>query len=42
MKVKSNVRAGSGQKRKGSDNPPEAPEAPEVPVVPPVSRCVGI
>jgi hypothetical protein len=40
MKIKSNVRAGSGQNRnRGSDNPPGS----EDPVyVPPVGRCAGV
>jgi hypothetical protein len=41
MKVKTNVRAGSGKQRRGADDPPQV-EDPVVPVVPPVSRCVGI
>jgi hypothetical protein len=45
MKVKTNVRAGSGKQNRGggADNPigSESPADP-TPVVPPVSRCVGI
>ena len=43
MQVKTNVRAGQGQKRGGTDNPvgSEDPVVP-APVIPPVSRCVGI
>lgn len=39
MKIKTNIRAGAGQKRK-SDSPETIDPAPVY--VPPVSRCVGI
>jgi hypothetical protein len=41
MKVKTNVRAGSGKQNRGGDDAPQV-EDPVVPVTPPVSRCVGI
>jgi hypothetical protein len=43
MKVKTNVRAGSGKQNRGggADNPPGT-ETPDPVVVPPISRCVGI
>lgn len=38
MKIKTNVRAGSQTRSRGSDNPAETQPV----YVPPVSRCVGI
>jgi hypothetical protein len=39
MKVKTNVRAGSGKQNRGGD---DAPQVEDPIVVPPVSRCVGL
>jgi len=43
MKVKSNVRAGAGNQKRGSSTDSTSPVEVSVPVyVPPVGRCVGI
>ena len=40
MKVKTNVRAGKQNQKRGSST--DSVDSPEVVYVPPVSRCVGI
>jgi len=41
MKIQTNIRAGSGQKRNSADTTTAEAQAVEVPSVP-VSRCVGV
>jgi hypothetical protein len=41
MKIKTNVRAGSGTQRRGSSTD-SSTDTPDTVYVPPVSRCVGI